>query len=82
MDARSIAATAINGGRLTAATEIDASYTTPKYFFDQSIYEKRVFDGWGKADPAAELKFGPNIKDWPEIPALTEDILLKVVCFF
>ncbi|MCI8817033.1 MAG: hydratase [Angelakisella sp.] len=81
MDARSIAATAINGGRLTAATEIDASYTTPKYFFDQSIYEKRVFDGWGKADPAAELKFGPNIKDWPEIPALTEDILLKVVSY-
>ena len=81
MDARSIAATAINGGRLTAATDLDVDYSTPKYFFDGSIYEKRVFDGWGKADPAVELKFGPNIKDWPVIPSLTEHMLLRLVSF-
>ena len=81
MDARSIAATAIKGGRLTAATDLDVDYSTPKYFFDGSIYEKRVFDGWGKADPAVELKFGPNIKDWPVIPSLTEHMLLRLVSF-
>lgn len=81
MDARSIAATAINGGRLTAANEIDANYNVPKYYFDKGIYEKRVYDGWGKADTEAELKFGPNIKDWPKIPALTDDLLLKVVSY-
>lgn len=81
MDAHSIAATAINGGKLTAATEIDVDYTKPKYYFNKSIYEKRVFNGAGKADPGVELKFGPNIKDWPVIPALTDDLLLKVVTY-
>ncbi|HBM79628.1 MAG TPA: hydratase, partial [Clostridiaceae bacterium] len=81
MDARSIAATAINKGRLTAATEIDATYKKPKYYFDKSIYDKRVFNGFGKADPNVELKFGPNIKDWPDIPSLTDDLLLKVISY-
>lgn len=81
MDARSIAATAINGGRLTAATEIDAVYTKPKYHFDGGIYEKRVFNGFGHAVPDYQLKFGPNIKDWPSIPRLTDDLLLKVVSY-
>ena len=82
MDARSIAATAANGGKLTAASELmDMEYTTPKYFFDKGVYEKRVFDGTGKADPNAELKFGPNIKDWPEMPALSEDLLVKVCSY-
>ena len=80
MDARSIAATAINGGRLTAASELDVNYSTPKYYFDKSIYDKRIYDGWGKPEPEHELKMGPNIKDWPEQPALSEDLLLKVVC--
>jgi len=79
MDARSIAATAVNGGRLTAATEIDVAYTKPKYYFDKNIYEKRIFNGVDKADTDTELKFGPNIKDWPVIPSLTDDLLLKVV---
>ena len=79
MDARSIAATAANGGFLTPATEIDADFGKPKYFFDGSIYENRVYNGVGKAEPDAELKFGPNIKDWPAMPALPEHILLKVV---
>lgn len=81
MDARSIAATARNGGRLTAATDLDIDYTTPKYFFDGSIYENRVYDGFGKAQPEFPLTFGPNIKDWPAIPALTGDLLLKVVSY-
>ena len=79
MDARSIAATAANRGALTPATEVDVTYTAPKYFFDQKIYANRVFDSHGIADPAAEVKFGPNIKDWPAMPALTENLLLKVV---
>ncbi len=78
MDARSIAATAINKGYLTSATEVDVEYTSPKYFFDKSIYENRVYNGVGKADPAAEIKFGPNIKDWPDMIALTDNLLLKV----
>jgi len=81
MDARSIAATAINGGKLTAATEIDVAYTKPAYYFNKGIYEKRVFNGVGKADRDVELKFGPNIKDWPAIPGLTDDLLLKVVTY-
>ncbi|MDO5298812.1 MAG: hydratase [Clostridia bacterium] len=81
MDARSIAATAINGGRLTAATEIDVDYTTPKYFFDKSVYDKRVYNGFGHAEPEHELKMGPNIKDWPEQPALSEDLLVKIVSY-
>ena len=79
MDARSIAATALNGGILTAATDVDVNFTKPKYFFDKSIYEKRCYFGAGKPDPEAELKFGPNITDWPEMSNLTEDLLLKVV---
>ena len=82
MDARSIAATAVTGGRLTAATELaDVDYGVPKYFFDKSIYEKRVLDCWGKAEPSAPLVFGPNIKDWPAMPAMTENVLLKVVSY-
>ena len=79
MDARSIAATSLNGGILTAATDIDADFTKPKYFFDKSIYDKRCYFGEGKPDEAAELKFGPNITDWPEMSSLTDDLLLKVV---
>ena len=78
MDARSIAATAVNKGFLTAATEIDCEYTHPSYFFDKNIYDNRVYNGWGKADKNAELKLGPNIKDWPEMVALTDNLLLKV----
>lgn len=81
MDSRSIAATAINGGRLTAATDIEVEYSHPKYYFDKGIYEKRVYDGTGRPDPSVELKLGPNIKDWPGMPALTDDILLKVISF-
>ena len=78
MDARSIAATAVNKGFLTAATDLDVEYTGPTYYFDKQIYDNRVYDGYGKADPAAEIKFGPNIKDWPEMPELTQHMLLKV----
>ena len=81
MDARSIAATAANGGRLTAATDLDVEYTDPAYEFDKGIYEKRVYNGWGKPEPEHELKFGPNIKDWPEQPALTEDLLVRVCSY-
>lgn len=79
MDARSIAATAANKGYLIAATDIDVNFTKPKYYFDKSIYENRVYDGVGKADPSVEIKFGPNIVDWPEMSALTDNLLLKVV---
>ena len=78
MDARSIAATAANKGFLTAATDIDVNYSKPKYFFDKTIYENRVFDSKGVADPDVEIQFGPNIKDWPEMSPLTDNILLKV----
>ncbi len=79
MDARSIAATAANQGYLTAATEIDVNFRKPKYFFDQKIYQNRVYNGIGKADPSVEIKFGPNIVDWPEMFALTDDVMLKAV---
>lgn len=79
MDARSIAATAANKGYLTAATEVDVKYTNPRYFFDSKIYENRVFDSKGAADPDVEIKFGPNIKDWPAMSALPEHMILKVV---
>ena len=81
MDARSIAATAANGGRLTAATDLDVEYTDPEYHYDNGIYEKRVYNGWTRPEPDHELKFGPNIKDWPEMPALTEDLLVKVCSY-
>lgn len=79
MDARSIAATAANKGFLTSATALDVEYTGPKYHFDQSIYANRVFDSKGVADPSVEIKFGPNIKDWPAMSALPENLLVKVV---
>lgn len=79
MDARSIAATAANKGYLTAATDIDVSYNKPKYFFDKSIYDNRVYNGVGKADPSVEVKFGPNIKDWPAMSELPQNMILKVV---
>lgn len=79
MDARSIAATAANKGYLTAATDVDANFTKPKYFFDKTIYENRVFDSHGQADPSVEVKMGPNIKDWPKMAALTDNLILKVV---
>lgn len=79
MDARSIAATAANKGFLTPATAVDVEYTGPKYHFDSRIYANRVFDSKGAADPSVEIKFGPNIKDWPKMAALPENLLLKVV---
>lgn len=79
MDARSIAATAANKGFLTPATAMDVEYTGKKYHFDEKIYANRVFDSHGEADPAVEVRFGPNIKDWPAMPALPENLLLKVV---
>ena len=79
MDARSIAATAANKGYLTAATDVDVYYTNPKYHFDSRIYANRVFDSKGVADPSQEIKFGPNIKDWPAMSPLPENMVLKVV---
>ena len=79
MDARSIAATAINGGRLTAATEIELpEERTYTYHYDPTIYGNRVYEGWGKAQPDEELVFGPNIADWPEQIALPENLVMKV----
>ena len=79
MDARSIAATAANKGFLTSAEEFAGSYSEHKYYFDKSIYENRVFDSKGVADPSVEIQFGPNIKDWPEMAALADNLILKVV---
>lgn len=80
MDARSIAATAVNKGFLTGADELEGiDFSTPKYFFDKTIYEKRVLDCSGKPDPEKEIRFGPNIKDWPEMEGLGEDLLVKCV---
>ncbi len=79
MDARSIAATAANKGYLTPATEFAGEYTNPVYHFESSIYENRVFDSKGVADPSVEIQFGPNIKDWPAMSALTDNLVLKVV---
>ena len=79
MDARSIAATAANKGYLTAATDVDVNFGKPKYFFDKTIYENRVFDSHGVADPSVEIQMGPNIKDWPKMVALTDNLILKVV---
>ena len=79
MDARSIAATAANKGYLTPATDFDGTFNKYQYFFDKKIYENRVFDSKGVADPSVEIKFGPNIKDWPAMVALTDNLMLKVV---
>ena len=79
MDARSIAATAANKGYLTSAMDIDVNFNKPKYFFDSTIYENRVYNGIGNPKPDTEIKFGPNIKDWPVMSALTDNMVLKVV---
>ena len=79
MDARSIAATAANKGFLTSAENFTGEYRGQKYFFDKNIYANRVFDSKGVADPSVEIQFGPNIKDWPKMPALAENLVLKVV---
>jgi aconitate hydratase len=81
MDARSIAATAVNGGKITAATEIDVKFGKYKFSFDKSIYDKRVYNGVGKALVEKELTFCPKIKDWPKMPSLPENLLIKVVSF-
>ena len=78
MDARSIAATAANGGVLTAATDIDFESKEYAYSFDSGVYEKRVYNGFGKADTSEELRLGPNIKDWPKMYPLGENVLLKL----
>ena len=79
MDARSIAATAANRGFLTAATDVDVTFSRPAYFFDSRIYENRVFDSKGIADPDEPIVMGPNIRDWPVMSALPENLILKVV---
>ncbi len=79
MDARSIAATAANKGFLTSAEEYTGDFTARKYFFDKTIYENRIFDSHGVADPSVEIQFGPNIKDWPKMSALADNLVLKVV---
>lgn len=79
MDARSIAATAANKGYLTSAMDIDVNFGKPKYFFDSQIYENRVYNGVGNPQPDVEIKLGPNIKDWPVMSALTDNMVLKVV---
>ena len=81
MDARSIAATTANGGILTPATDIDYDPTVPEYQYDASSYDTRVYQGFGKGDYDALLKFGPNIKDWPEIAPLGDNLLLKVASY-
>jgi len=81
MDARSIAATAINKGRITSATDIQVPYGKYKFFFDKSIYEKRVYNGTSKPAPQTDLVLGPNIRDWPAMPALPENLLVKIACF-
>ena len=78
MDARSIAATAANGGLLTSAAEVADGYVAPEYNYDDAAYQARVYQGYQAPVAGAELVYGPNIKDWPEMSALTENILLKV----
>jgi aconitate hydratase len=81
MDARSIAATAVNAGKITSAADFNYSAGKYKYFFDKTIYEKKVYNGTGKAQPKEELTFGPNIKDWPKMPCLPENLLIKIVSY-
>ncbi len=78
MDARSIAATAMNGGVLTSAMDMDYDNSVAPFEYDGSIYAKRVYNGWGKAEPEKELEYGPNICDWPEVIALTDNIVVKL----
>jgi len=81
MDARSVAATAMRGGRITAATELDVPFGKYKFRFDKSAYAERVYDGSGRPEPAADLALGPNIRDWPAMPALPENLLVKIASF-
>ena len=81
MDARSVAASAANGGRITAADELGYEFTCPEYHYDPTAYEHRVFSGFGKGKPEEELVCGPNIKDWPELPPLNRHMLLKVCAY-
>lgn len=81
MDSRSIAATAAAGGILTAATDLDIEYSVPGYEFDSRIYETRIFNGWGRPEPEKDLFFGPNIKDWPDMPEMSDDMLLRVCSY-
>ncbi len=78
MDARSIAATAANGGKITAATDIDYDYTPHEYHFDKKVYENRLYYGYGKADPSVELIMGSNITDWPKMYALSDNMLMEL----
>ena len=78
MDSRSIAATALNGGIITAATDIDYDYEPHEYHFDSTVYDHRVYNGYGKADPSVELILGPNITNWPEMDALADNMLVKL----
>ncbi len=80
MDARSIAATAMNGGVLTPATEVELPECKTEYHFDRSVYENRVYQGFGKAKPETELKIGPNITDWPKMTALADNLILEAAC--
>ena len=78
MDSKSIAATAFNGGYLTSAQDCPVVYETPEYEFNEHIYDNIVYNGFGKAKPETEIVYGPSIKDWPKMPALTENLLLQV----
>ena len=79
---RPLGAPAANGGILTAASEVcDHDYTAPKYHFDRGVYDKRIYNGWGSPEPETALRFGPNIKDWPQQPELTDDLLVKIVSY-
>ena len=78
MDARSIAATAFNGGVLTSAEDVWQDYEVPEYEFDRKVYDRIVYNGFGKAKPETEMVYGPDIRDWPEMAALTDNLLLKV----
>lgn len=79
MDARSIAATALNGGVLTAATDVEIPDEVPEYHFDKAVYDNRIYNGYGKEKPETELRFGPNITDWPKMTDLAEDLVLEAV---
>jgi aconitate hydratase len=81
MDARSIAATAVNGGRLTGADTLEISYRKPPYLFHSEVYHNRCYYGFGRPHPEEELRFGPNIADWPAMPALADHLLLRVASF-
>jgi aconitate hydratase len=81
MDARSVAATALNEGAITAATELEISFSKPPYRFDKSVYEKRVYYGFKSPNPEESIRLGPNIKDWPQFHPLPKDILLRVASF-